>query len=67
MKKSVIKGVSLSKIAASIKMDPKNARARMRRLSIPKGMTVGDKWEFTNKGATWAKEQLKQDHRKTAA
>lgn len=61
-----VEGVALSKIAASIKMDAKNARARMRRLKVPAGMTVGDSWTFTKKGATWAKEQLKRDHRKAS-
>jgi hypothetical protein len=63
---STVKGTPLSKIAASLKMDTKNARARMRRLTVPKGMTVGDGWVFTSKGATWAKTQLKTDHRKSA-
>jgi hypothetical protein len=59
-------GIPLTKIAASMKMSPKNARAKMRRLKVPAGMTVGDNWTFTAKGATWAKTQLKRDLRKTA-
>lgn len=59
-------GIALSKIAASLKMDAKNARARMRRLKVPKGMTIGDEWVFTAKGAQWARTQLKTDHRKVA-
>ena len=42
-------GIALSKIAASLKMDAKNARARMRRLTVPKGMTVGNAWVFTSR------------------
>lgn len=59
-------GISLTKIAASIKMSAKNARAKMRRLKVPATLLVGDAWEFTAKGATWAKTQLKRDLRKKA-
>jgi len=59
-------GTPLSKIVSKMKMDPKAARAKLRRLKVPTGMTVGDSWTFTSKGVTWAKAQLKQDHRKVA-
>jgi hypothetical protein len=67
-KKSKITSVRLAKIAASIKMDAKNARARLRRLKIPAGMLASDDaWEFTTRGAEWVRKQLKIDRRKAAA
>jgi len=58
--------VSLTQLAKSLKMNPKNARAKMRRLKVPKGMTVGDAWVFNARGAAWAKAQLKRDMRKAS-
>ena len=60
-------GTLLSVIATSLKMDPKNARAKMRRLKVPAGMCIGDAWVFTAKGVIWAKAQLKRDMRKVSA
>jgi hypothetical protein len=61
-------GIALTKIAASIKMSSKNARAKMRRLKVPAALLVSkDNWIFNTKGATWAKTQLKRDLRKKAA
>lgn len=62
-----MKGIPLTKIAAGLKMSAKNARAKMRRLKVPKGSTIGDAWTFTAKGAEWARSQLKRDLRKKAA
>lgn len=59
-------GTPLADIAASLKMDPKNARARLRRVDTPKGATVGNSWTFTKEGVAWAKAQLKRDGRKTS-
>lgn len=58
------KGTPLSAIAKELGMDPKNARARMRRLDVPKGHTIGDAWVFTSAGAAWARNVLKSDGRK---
>jgi hypothetical protein len=59
-------GVPLSKIVSLLKIDPKNARARLRRVDIPKGMTIGDSWMFTPKGVDWVKNFLKRDGRKAS-
>jgi len=61
-----IEGVPLSQVAGLLKLNPKNARARLRRHSVPKGMTVGNSWMLTPKGVTWAKAALKRDGRKRA-
>lgn len=66
MKTKKTTGVALTKIAASLKMNPKNARAKMRRLKVPAGLTIGDAWTFNAKGVVWAKAQLKRDLRKAA-
>lgn len=67
MEMTMSNGIKLTKIAASLKMTSKNARAKMRRLTVPKGLTVGDDWTFNAKGAAWAKNMLKRDLRKKTA
>lgn len=60
-------GTPLSKIISTMKIDPKNARAKLRRLKIPAGiLSVEDSWMFTPKGVIWVRSQLKHDHRRIA-
>lgn len=65
VKSNVKGGVTLKKIATELKMDRKNARARLRRMKIPADMLVSkEHWEFTEAGAKFVKKELKTDHRK---
>lgn len=54
------KGIPLAKVASQLKVDPKNARARLRRVKVPAGVTVGNSWKLTHRGVTWVKSQLKK-------
>jgi hypothetical protein len=60
-------GVALSKIATELKIDPKVARAKLRRAKVPAGMTVGDTWMLTPKGVMWAKALLRGEKPKATA
>lgn len=62
-------GVKLTDIAKSIKMSPKRARSRMRRVDIPRGALISKAghWVFAAKRRAWVLAQLKGDRRFKAA
>lgn len=65
-----MQGISIVKIAAAINMEPKNARAKARRLKIPTKYLVSRKrngrteWLVRSEHVKWFKQQLKNDGRR---
>ena len=63
-----MKTVTLTTIASKIKMDPKNARAKLRRAKVPTSLLADkDSWTFKASAVGAVTKLLRSDNRKNAA